>query len=71
MSAPDMLTQLANLSSEELTVFMASGAFTGLTEQAMRDANDTDRGKMEMFNEALRFMAYSRRIAQRQKNLGK
>jgi hypothetical protein len=65
-----MLTDLAKLTKDEFEVFFASGAFTGFTEQDMAQAEETDRGKMKVFNEALRLSAYAKRLVERRRNLG-
>jgi len=56
MDSPDLLNQLGKLTREELQAFLASGAFPGFTRQEIAEANETDRGKMEMFNEGLRLI---------------
>jgi hypothetical protein len=67
----NLLTELTKLTKDELQTFMASGAFTGFTAQEMSQANDGDRGKMAVFNEALRLMAVAKRLNERRRNLGK
>ena len=70
MSASELLTELSRLTREEFEAFFKSGAFTGFTEQDLAQANDADRSKMEIFNEALRLSAYAKRLAERRRNLG-
>ena len=57
-----MLDELAKLTRTEFVAFMNSGVFTGFTEQEMAQANETDRGKMELFNEAQRLKAVAKRL---------
>jgi hypothetical protein len=66
----EMLSQLVSLTREEFDAFMTSGAFTGFTDQDLAQANETDREKMKLFNEALRLKAVAKRILGRQRNLG-
>jgi hypothetical protein len=69
-AASETLKDLANLTREEFHAWMTSGAFTGFTKEDMAEADETDRGKMEAFNECLRLMAYARQIEERRRNSG-
>ena len=66
----NLLSELTKLTKEELHAFMTSGAFTGFTPHEMSQANDADKGKMQMFNEALRLIAFSKNLDERRRNLG-
>jgi hypothetical protein len=70
MDSSSLLRQLETLTREEFQAFFASGAFTGFTEQDMGQANEADRGKMEMFNETLRLNSEAKRLMERRRNLG-
>jgi hypothetical protein len=70
MGTYSMLAELTSLTKEELRTFMASGVFTGFTEQELADANENDRGKMRAFNECLRLMSTAKRLTERRRNLG-
>ncbi|HZR66922.1 MAG TPA: hypothetical protein VFA85_17415 [Terriglobales bacterium] len=64
------LEELASLTREEFTALWKSGAFTGFTEQDMAEANETDREKMRLTNEALRLATEAKRLEERRRNLG-
>jgi hypothetical protein len=60
-----MLSEITKLSRTEFDAFIRSGAFTGFTKQDMAEASETDRGKMEVFNEGLRLIAVSKGLNRR------